>query len=90
MIVRVLESMGATMWARGTMYKAVVESLLLCGIKSWLVTREMLKVLMGFHRQVVQRITGMMAKCEAGREWEYPVVEEAVDSAGLHPIRLYI
>ena len=32
----------------------------------------------------------MIAKCRAGREWEYPLVEEAMEGAGLHPIRVYI
>ena len=26
----------------------------------------------------------------AGREWEYPAVEEAMESVGLHPIGVYI
>ena len=33
---------------------------------------------------------GMMAKRGASGEWEYPVVDEVMDDAGIHPIRLYI
>ena len=32
----------------------------------------------------------MMAKRGEGVEWEYPVVEEAMDSTGIHPIGVYI
>ena len=32
----------------------------------------------------------MMAKHGSGGEWEYPGVEEEMDSAGLHPIIIYI
>ena len=50
----------------------------------------MLKVLMAFYHQLVQRITGMMAKRGACGEWEYLSVEEAVEAAGINPIRVYI
>ena len=64
--------------------------MLFYGSESWVVTREMLKVLTAFHHWAAQRITGIMAKREAGREWEYPAVEEAMDYAGIQPIRVYI
>ena len=50
----------------------------------------MLKVLMAFHHRAARRIMGMMVKHGAGREWEYPAVEEAMESVGLHPIGVYI
>ena len=50
----------------------------------------MLKALTEFHRRAARRITGVTAKREADREWEYPEVEEATESAGIHPIRVYI
>ena len=37
-----------------------------------------------------RQITEMMAKRGAGRQWEYPSVEEEIDAAGLHPIGVYI
>ena len=49
MVVRVLERTGSTVWARGEMYKAVAKLVLLYGSKIWVVTREILKVLTGFH-----------------------------------------
>ena len=46
--------------------------MILYGSKIWVTTGEVLKVLEGFHHQSAQRITGIMAKRKAGREWEYP------------------
>ena len=72
------------------MYKAVTQSVLLYISESWVVTGEILKVLKAFHHRAVQWITGMTAKCGAGREWEYPEAEEAMESSGIHPIGVYI
>ena len=43
-----------------------------------------------FHQTVARHITGITEKCGAGGDWEYPAVDEAMDSAGLHPIGVYI
>ena len=66
MVARVLESMGATVRARGAIYKAVAQSVLLYDREMWVVTGEMLKVLTGFHHQAARRITGITAKRGAG------------------------
>ena len=90
MIARVLERTGAILRAQGEMYKALALSVLLYGSKSWVVIGEMFKVLTKFHYRAVRRITGTTAKHGADSEWDYPVVEEEMDSAGLHPIIVYI
>ena len=64
--------------------------MLLYGSKSWVVTGEMLKVQAGFHHREARRITGMTAKRGAGLEWEHPLIVEEMETAGLHPIGLYI
>ena len=66
MIVRVLAKTGATVRARGMVYKAVVQSVLLYGTERWVVTEEMLKVFKGFHHWAERRITGMKATGGAG------------------------
>ena len=53
-------------------------------------TGDMLKVLTAFHHEAELYITGITAKRGAGGYWGYPAVEEAMDSVGLHPIRVYI
>ena len=50
----------------------------------------MLKALTEFHHRAAQQIMGMAEKRGAGGEWDYPAVEEAMESAGLHPIKVYI
>ena len=72
------------------MYKAVVQSLLMYGRESWVVTGDMLKVLTAFHHRAARRNLGMTAEHGAGREWEYPAVEEAMESVGLHTIGVYM
>ena len=90
MIAMMLESTGVMVRACVAMYKAVAQSVLLYDSKSWMVTVGILKVLAEFHHRAARWITGMTAQREADREWEYPKVEEAMDYAGLDPIRLYI
>ena len=77
------------MQTRGEMYKAVANLVLIYGSERCVVTGYMLKVLTVFHHRAAQRITGMTAKCGTGGEWDYPVVEEAMESAGIHPNELY-
>ena len=88
--MRVLERTGATVRARGAMYKAVKQSVLLYDSKIWVVNEDMLKVLTVFHHWASQRITGMTAKCGTGGEWEYPAVDEVMDIAGIHLVGVYI
>ena len=43
-----------------------------------------------FHHWVARRMTGMTAKRGAGGEWGYLSLVEAIESVGIHPIRVYI
>ena len=54
MVVRVLESTVATVWAQGAMYKAGEQSVILYGSNIWVVTGERLKVLEGFHHRAAR------------------------------------
>ena len=78
------------MQARGEIYKVAEQLVLLYGSKIWVVTGEILKVLEGFQHRAARRITGMSDKRGAGGEWEYPLVVEAMEAAGIQPIGLYI
>ena len=90
MIERVLEMTGSTVWSRGEMYKVVAHLMLLYGIKIWVVNGDILKVLTAFNHQAARQITGITAKREEGKEWEYPDVDAAMEAAGLHLIRVSI
>ena len=50
----------------------------------------MLNVMEGFHHRTARQITGMTVKRGAGGECYYPLVVEALGSAGIHPIVVYI
>ena len=62
MIVRVLAKMVATVRARGMMYKAVTQLVLLYVSEIWVVTGDILKVLEGFRHRAARRIMGMTGK----------------------------
>ena len=70
MVVRVLEMTGAMVQAQGEIYREVDQSVILYGNESWVLTREMIKVLEGFHHQAARRITGMIVKRGSGGEWK--------------------
>ena len=70
-------------WARVMMYKSVVQTLLLYGSESWVVTGAMLKVMEGFHHRLAQRIAGMSDRKVMEGGWEWSSVAEALEAAGL-------
>ena len=75
---------------QGMMYKALEQSVLLYDSNIWVVTKDMLKVLEGFHQWLARRIMGMTANRGAGREWECAPEVAGMEAAGLHPIGEYI
>ena len=50
----------------------------------------MLKVVEGFHHRVDRKIAGMTAWREEEGEWEYPLVDDAMEYAGMRLIKEYI
>ena len=89
MISKVLTKTGAKVQARGMIYKSVAQKVLLYGSESWGVIGAILKVLDGFHHREAQRITGMKAWHAEYGDWEYPSVDDALEAAGLWPIKEY-
>ena len=62
MVANVLAMAGVTAQTWAMMYKEVVNTVLLYGSESWVVTDAMLKVMEGFHHILAQRIAGMKAR----------------------------
>ena len=58
MVAKVLVKVGATVRSRDIIYKMVVQTVLIYGRKSWLMTDAILKVLEGLHHIVTRRIEG--------------------------------
>ena len=72
-------------------YKAVVQSVLLYGCETWVITSQVLKALEGFHHRVARRLSGLQPRYLPREDrWDYPPIEEALERAGLFPIEHYI
>jgi hypothetical protein len=71
--------------------KAVVQSVLLYGCKSWEISQRILRTLEGFHHQVAWRITNRSIRPNLNTsEWLYPATAELLNLAGLHPMKSYL
>jgi hypothetical protein len=88
-ISRLLVREGATPKISGLFYQAVVQQVLLFGSETWNISPAMLRALESFHHRAARRISGRMARLSHG-EWVYPPLEEALELAGLLPVREYI
>ena len=78
---------GAIVWARAMMYKAVLHPLQLNIRKIWVVMEETMKVLEGLHYQVDRRISEMKAWRVEEERWEWPLVAEVLEAAGMWPMK---
>ena len=58
MVAKLLTSTGATLREQEILHELVVQTVLLYGVKIWVVMVEMLKVLEGLHHRLVRRIVG--------------------------------
>ena len=90
MLGKMVTEAGSTVWERGMLYKAVVQSVLLYGSEIWVVMRAMLKVLVGFYHRLARKIMGITARHTTSGEWEWPLLVEALETAGIWPIKEYI
>ena len=88
-ISRLLAREGATPKVSGNFYKAIVQSVLLYGSETWVWTDSMRLTLQGFHHKVARRLSGLMPRLVNG-EWFYPPIAEALQTAGLEPLEVYI
>ena len=71
-------------------YLSIVQSILLYGAETWTITPVMLRTLRSFHNRVARRLSGMMPHRPQHGNWVHPPIEEALESAGLLPIREYV
>ena len=89
MVRKVAKKTGATVQAQVMMYKSVAQSVLLYGSNSWVMTGSMLKLIDVLCHWVARRIVGMMVRRTTIGEWECSLVAEALDTAGIFPIKEY-
>ena len=70
-----------------TIYKAVVQTVLLYGSENWVVTGVTLTVLEGFHRRVARQIAGKTDRNSGEIGWEWPEVEKYLRVSGMCTIK---
>ena len=71
-------------------YKAIVQSVLLYGSESWVITQKMLHSLQSFHQRCARFITGRHIWMDVNGHWTYPSSGVTLNHAGLLPIEDYI
>ena len=70
--------------------KSVVQSVLLFGAETWVVTSHMGRVLRILQDQVAQQMTGRLPRRRSDGRWEYTLVEAAREEAAFEPMETYI
>jgi len=71
-------------------YKAVVQSVLLYGSETWVLTKRILDTLEAFHHRIARQITGTHIFRTRQGVWNYPAPQETLRKAGLFTMREYI
>ena len=74
----------------GYFYKVIVQTVLLFGSETWVISKRQLRMLEAFHHRVARYICRRhIRKLEDGT-WEYPSSVEVLEEAGLYSIHEYI
>jgi len=89
-ISRILSKEGANPKAMASFYKAIVQSVLLYGSESWVLTLSMENELQSFHRRCARYITGQHIRQNADGTWTCPSSKDVLEQAGLWTIQEYI
>ena len=84
---RILRREGATPRISESLYKAVVQQVMLFGAETWVVTPKMERALSGFLHGAVRRLTGRQVRREKNGDWYYPSLVGVMREAGLADIR---
>ena len=91
MLARVLAVEGAKPKVIGMFYKAVVQSVLLYGSETWVLTRANYDILNSFHVSVARKISKTQVRWNPEtEEWDRTATETALERAGLFPLITYL
>ena len=89
-LARILSRDGAAPRVMGRFYLALVQSVLLYGSETWVLTDPMLEVLRTFHHRSARYISRMFIRKGANEQWVCPPSKDVLEKAGLLPIETYI
>ena len=71
-------------------YKAIVQSVLLYGVETWVLIKSMMNILKGFHHHVARKLSGFHARPLGGGRWFTYKVADVLDAAGMRPMEEYV
>ena len=74
----------------GYFYKAIVQSILLYGAETWVISEKNMRKLRSFHRRCARFIVNRHITCKSDGTWTYPHSETVLEDAGLLKIEEYI
>ena len=80
----------ATILVKGSIYKAIVKSVLLYGRNSGVVTGSIIKVIEVLHNWSSIWIVEMMEQHTTSGEWEWTLVADTLDTSVIWTIKDYI
>jgi hypothetical protein len=90
-VSRVLTRQGADPKVAGYFYKVIVQSVLLYGCETWVISKQILVSLEGFHHQIAQQLMHYTIRPDPNSgAWVYPEAGRSFELAGLHPMTTYI
>ena len=81
---------GADLIILAAFYHAVLQAVLLYGIKNWVMLPVTLRVLEGFHIHYVCRMMDMVLNKRRNRTWKYPMSDVVLRVVSLQSIVDYI
>jgi hypothetical protein len=89
-LAKILSRDGASPKVMGQIFLAVVQSVLLFGSETWVLTDQMMDALRSFYLRSVRYITRMFIHKGANEQWVCPRTTDVLATAELEPIETYI
>ena len=89
-MVKILGREGVDRSTAGIFYVEMVQSVLLFGSETWVVTPQIEKSLTGFHHWAIRKMTVMGPERQLYGTWLYPPIGAALAMVGLYDIGVYI
>jgi hypothetical protein len=92
MVNRVLVRDHASPKVSALFYKAVCQSVLLFSCETWVISKQIIRCLDGFHHRIARRLTGrhIRPRSDGSDGWIRPAIGPALNEAGMYSMMTYI
>ena len=87
---RILSAEGASPTIMATFYKSIIQSLLLYGSETWVLSLQLLKSLSGFHHHCIRMFTRTFITTLTNGRWSYPTTSGLLDKDKIYSLSTYI